>query len=60
MTNWKEVDLFNWLKENLNIIIPEWEINFKNPATTHFKNTNKVEKELAYLEITKAKQWKTT
>jgi hypothetical protein len=45
---------------NLNLILPIWEINFKNPATTQFYNTNKIEKEVAYLEITKAKQWKTT
>jgi hypothetical protein len=43
---------------NLNLIIPQWETNFKNPATTQFYNTNKIEKEVAYLEITKAKQWK--
>jgi hypothetical protein len=43
---------------NLNIIVPEWEINFKNPATTQFYNTNRVSKEVTYLEITKSKQWK--
>jgi len=39
---------------NLNLIQPKWEINKKNPATTHFKNNEKVEKEVAYLEISKA------
>lgn len=43
---------------NLNMIIPDWEINCKNPATTHFNNTDKIEKEVAYLNLTQAKQWK--
>ena len=42
---------------NLNLIIPEWETNNKNPATTQFYNTQRIEKEVAYLELTKAKQW---
>lgn len=39
---------------NLNLIEPDWEINSKNPATTYFRNKEKVEKEMAYLEIAKA------
>ena len=35
-----------------------FEINNKNPATTQFYNTQRIEKEVAYLELTKAKQWK--
>ena len=47
--------IFSW---NLNKIDPIWEINFKNPATTQFNNNNKISKEVSYLEIEKAKQWK--
>jgi len=43
---------------NLNMIFPIWELNTKNPATTQFYNTQRIEKEVTYLEITKAKQWK--
>lgn len=42
---------------NLNLIQPNWEINNKNPATTYFRNTEKVSKEVAYLEISKAKKY---
>ena len=47
--------IFSW---NLNKIDPIWEINFKNPATTQFNNNNKISKEVSYLAIEKAKQWK--
>ena len=43
---------------NLHTIQPDWECNFKNPATTQFFNTNRIEKEVTYLEINKAKKWK--
>lgn len=36
---------------NLLKVEPEWEINFRNPATTHFSNNNKVQKEVTYLRI---------
>lgn len=42
---------------NLNLIQPNWEINNKNPATTYFRNTEKVDKEVAYLEISKANKY---
>ncbi|CAB4136500.1 hypothetical protein UFOVP309_19 [uncultured Caudovirales phage] len=41
---------------NLHLILPDWELNSRNPATTQFGNTQKIEKEVTYLEITKAKQ----
>lgn len=41
---------------NLHLIQPDWEINNKNPATTHFANNEKIEKEVTYLNINKAKQ----
>ena len=41
---------------NLHLIEPDWEINNKNPATTQFGNTQKIEKEVTYLNINKAKQ----
>ena len=41
---------------NLHLIEPHWEINNKNPATTYFNNREKIDKEVTYLEITKAKQ----
>ena len=41
---------------NLHLIEPIWEINNKNPATTYFNKREKIEKEVTYLEITKAKQ----
>tara|TARA_R110000823_G_scaffold314955_1_gene445117 strand:- start:5580 stop:5996 length:417 start_codon:yes stop_codon:yes gene_type:complete len=44
---------------NLNIINPIWETNNKNPATTYWSNSQRIEKEVAYLEIEKSKQWKT-
>jgi hypothetical protein len=47
--------IFSW---NLNLTMPVWEVNFKNPATTQFYNTSRVEKEVSYLEIIKAKKWK--
>jgi hypothetical protein len=39
---------------NLNIVNPKWEINDKNPATTYFRNNQKIEKEVAYLEISES------
>lgn len=39
---------------NLHKINPIFEINNKNPATTQFYNNNRVEKEVAYLEINEA------
>ena len=39
---------------NLHRIDPVFEINNKNPATTQFYNNNRVEKEVAYLEINQA------
>lgn len=36
---------------NLLRISPDWEINRRNPATTEFANGNRVEKEVAYLNI---------
>jgi hypothetical protein len=36
---------------NLLQIKPDWETNFRNPATTHFANTNKISKEVTYLTI---------
>jgi hypothetical protein len=47
--------IFSW---NLNLIQPIWETNFKNPATTQFGNTQRIEKEVSYLEIIKARKWK--
>jgi len=45
---------------NLKLVSPNWEINSKNPATTYFRNTKNIEKEVAYLEISKAiRIWKT-
>ena len=41
---------------NLHLIQPEWETNSKNPATTHFYNNEKIEKEVTYLNINNAKQ----
>jgi hypothetical protein len=41
---------------NLHLIEPVWEINNKNPATTYFNNRKKIEKEVTYLHIEKAKQ----
>jgi len=39
---------------NLHKINPTFEINNKNPATTQFYNNNRIEKEVAYLEINEA------
>jgi len=39
---------------NLHKIYPTFEINNKNPATTQFYNNNRIEKEVAYLEINEA------
>jgi hypothetical protein len=36
---------------NLLQIEPDWETNFRNPATTQFSNTNRVSKEVTYLRI---------
>lgn len=36
---------------NLYTVEPEWEVNYKNPATTHFNNRRKVAKEVAYLNV---------
>jgi len=33
------------------LIKPIWETNNKNPATTQFANTNRIEKEVTYLNI---------
>ena len=41
---------------NLHLIEPIWEINNKNPATTYFNNREKIDKEVTYLHIEKAKQ----
>ncbi len=41
---------------NLHLIQPDWEVNSKNPATTHFANNEKIEKEVTYLNINKAKK----
>lgn len=38
-------------KFNLIFIRKTWEVNYKNPATTQFSNTNKVAKEVTYLNI---------
>ena len=38
---------------NLLEINPTWETNFRNPATTQFGNTNRISKEVTYLEIQK-------
>lgn len=40
---------------NLNLVKPIWEINNKNPATTYFRNNEKIDKEVAYLQISQAK-----
>ena len=42
----------------LNLITPVWETNNKNPVTTQFYNNEKIEKEVTYLDLTQAKQWK--
>lgn len=42
---------------NLNLVQPNWEINDKNPATTYFSNNEKIEKEVAYLQISEAKKY---
>jgi hypothetical protein len=39
---------------NLHKINPTFEINNKNPATTQFYNTQRIEKEVTYLEINQA------
>lgn len=39
---------------NLHNIYPTFEINKKNPATTQFYNTQRIEKEVTYLEINQA------
>ena len=45
---------------NLNLITPNWEINNKNPATTYWSKSEKIQKEVAYLEISKSNiLWKT-
>lgn len=45
---------------NLNLINPNWEFNDKNPATTYWNKKEKIFKEVAYLEISQAKElWKT-
>lgn len=41
---------------NLHLILPDWELNSRNPATTQFGNTQKIEKEVTYLNIKEAKQ----
>ena len=42
---------FNLLK-----VFPIWEINYLNPATTQFTNTNRIAKEVTYLQIKLAEQ----
>jgi hypothetical protein len=49
----KGIFIFNLLK-----ITPIWEINSKNPASTHFGNYDKVPKEVCYLNIAEAKMLK--
>lgn len=41
---------------NLLAIKLEWEVNHKNPATTTFGNTNRVAKEVAYININQGVQ----
>lgn len=41
---------------NLLEIKPVFEINFLNPATSHFQNINRISKEVTYLEIKNAKK----
>ena len=41
---------------NLFLSDPEWELNCKNPATTQFNNTTKVDKVVAYIHTEKAKK----
>lgn len=36
---------------NLLFIRKDWEVNYRNPATTQFSNTSKVAKEVTYLNI---------
>ena len=43
------VFLFNLLR-----VLPDWEINRRNPATTEFANGARVEKEVAYLSVKEA------
>ena len=40
---------------NLFDVLPKWEVNYKNPATTQFNNRNRIAKEVAYLNINDAK-----
>jgi len=30
---------------------PKWEVNYLNPATTHFNNTQRIKKEVTYLTL---------
>lgn len=41
---------------NLLEIQPVFEVNFLNPATSHFQNRNRISKEVTYLEIKNAKK----
>lgn len=41
---------------NLFLSEPEWEVNCKNPATTNFDNTTRVNKIVAYIHIDKAQK----
>lgn len=41
---------------NLYFIKNDWEVNFLNPATTQFANTNRIAKEVTYLKTTDAKR----
>lgn len=43
---------------NLFFIKKDWEVNYLNPATTQFANTNRIPKEVTYLKITEAKKLK--
>tara|TARA_R110000822_G_C15024079_1_gene463475 strand:+ start:89 stop:484 length:396 start_codon:yes stop_codon:yes gene_type:complete len=37
---------------NLYFIKKDWEVNFRNPATTQFSNTGRISKEVTYLKTT--------
>lgn len=41
---------------NLYLIKPVWEVNSMNPATTQFANTQKIEKEVTYLNINESQK----
>jgi len=41
---------------NLFFIKKDWEVNYLNPATTQFANTNRIAKEVTYLKTTDGKK----